>query len=71
MKTFKTTMAIAILVFAGAAGAGDQGRKNGHKQHDYAPRHDLYDYAKVIDVQPVYREVEVSRPVRECWEEPQ
>ncbi len=70
MKTVKTTIAVAILVFAGVADAGDQGRKKGHKKHDYAPRHDLYDYARVIDVQPVYREVEVSRPVRECWEEP-
>jgi uncharacterized protein YcfJ len=70
MKYFKTTVAIAVLVFAGAAGAGNDGRKHGHKQHDYSARHDLYDYAKVIDVQPIYRAVEVSRPVRECWEEP-
>ncbi len=70
MKTVKTTIAVALLVFAGVADAGDQGRKKGHKKHDYTPRHDLYDYARVIDVQPVYRAVEVSRPVRECWEEP-
>jgi len=70
MKIFKTTMVVAILVFASAAGAGDDGRKHGHKKHDYTPRHDLYDYARVTDVRPIYREVEVSRPVRECWEEP-
>lgn len=69
MKTLKTTLAIALVVFAGAAMAGG-GHKHGHKKHDYAPRHDLYDYARVIDARPIYRQVEVSRPVRECWEEP-
>lgn len=28
-----------------------------------------YDYADVVDVQPVYRNVSVERPVRECWQE--
>jgi hypothetical protein len=27
------------------------------KKHDYNPRHDLYEYARVTDVQPIYREV--------------
>ena len=78
MKTFNTMIALAILVFASAAGAGDKGHKHGHKhghkqghkQHDYAQQHDFYDYARVIRVRPIYREVEVSRPIRECWQEP-
>ena len=70
MKNFKMTIAVAIIVFTGAVNAGDHGHKHGRKNHDYAPRHDLYDFARVVDVQPIYREVQVSTPVRECWEEP-
>ena len=70
MKIVNTAIAVAILVFAGAAAAGGNGHKHGHKKHDYSPRHDLYDYAHVVDVRPIYREVEVSTPVRECWDEP-
>ncbi|MDH3218151.1 MAG: glycine zipper 2TM domain-containing protein [Gammaproteobacteria bacterium] len=70
MKALKTTIAVTILVFAGAVSAGGQGHKSGHKKHDYAPRQDLYDFARVVDVRPIYRKVKVSTPVRECWEEP-
>jgi uncharacterized protein YcfJ len=38
----------------------------------YDTRHDedgAYDYAKVIDVQPLTRQVRVSSPQRECWDE--
>jgi len=70
MKTLKTTIAVAMLVVASVAAAGDDGRRHGKKNHDYTPRHDLYDYAKVVAVQPIYREVRVSNPVRECWDEP-
>ena len=41
--------------------------------HSYAvPRHNdraVYDYAKVLSVEPIVRYVTVSTPVRECWEE--
>jgi len=68
MYKLKYIFAVASLVFAGAVVAGNN--NHGHKKHDYAPRQDLYEYAKVIDSQPIYRQVEVSRPVRECWDEP-
>jgi len=68
MKTLKTTLAVAILVFAGSAGAGH--KNHGQKQYRDSPRQDLFEYAKVVDVRPIYREVQVSSPVRECWEEP-
>ena len=64
MKSITTTIAIAMLVFAGAVSAG------GGKKHDYTPRQDLYEFAPVLDVQPILREVRVSNPVRECWDEP-
>lgn len=31
--------------------------------------HDGYQYAKVVDVEPVYRYVQVQIPERECWTE--
>ncbi len=68
MKTLQTTIAVAILVFAGSAGA--EHKNHGQKQYRDSPRQDLFEYAKVVDVRPIYREVQVSRPVRECREEP-
>ena len=68
MKTLKTTIAVIVLIFANAAIAANN--SHSYKKHNYKPRHDLYEYARVTSVQPVYRQVEVSRPVRECWEKP-
>ena len=67
MKSMTMAAALAALVFASAVDAG--GKHNG-KRHDYSPRYDDYEYARVIDARPIYREVRVSNPVRECWNEP-
>lgn len=40
----------------------DRGYDNGYDDG-------AYDYAKVIDVQPLTRQVRVSTPQRECWDE--
>jgi hypothetical protein len=61
MNKLKYVVAVASLVFAGSIFAGNG--NHGHNKHDYGPRQDLYEYAKVIDSQPIYREVEVSRLV--------
>ena len=37
---------------------------------DRAAQHKDYVHAKVLSVQPVYREIRVHTPVRECWQEP-
>ena len=68
MNKMRYVVAVASLVFVGAVAAGNS--NHGHNKHDYGPRQDLYEYAKVIESRPIYREVEVSRPIRECWEEP-
>jgi uncharacterized protein YcfJ len=68
MKILKATIAAIVLIYANAAGAATS--SHGHKQDDYSPRHDLYEYARVINVQPIYREVQISRPIRECWDKP-
>jgi uncharacterized protein YcfJ len=35
----------------------------------YQQSADYYDYAKVVDVRPIYKMVEVNEPRRECWDE--
>jgi len=73
MKTLNASIAILLLSLGGAASAGDDDYEydeRGYKQHDNAPQHDLFDYARVIRTEPVYRQVRVSDPVRECYETP-
>jgi uncharacterized protein YcfJ len=42
----------------------------GHRYDDrYGDGSPVYEYAKVIDVQPLTRQVRVSAPQRECWDE--
>jgi len=67
MKNLKTTIAIALLVFSGVANAGS---RHGHGKHDSIGEQVLYEYAQVLEVRPIYREVKISTPIRECWEEP-
>jgi uncharacterized protein YcfJ len=68
MKVLKSTIAIAILVFASTATAGQFNK--GHKKDFEGSRQDLFEYARVLEVQPIYREVRVSRPLRECRDVP-
>ncbi len=40
------------------------------KHERYVPaRYDAYDYAKVVDVDPIVHQVRVETPRRECWDE--
>jgi len=56
--------ALAALLAAGTAVAD-------HEQRRYARagNYQSYDYARVVDVQPIVRYVTVETPVRECWQE--
>jgi len=63
-----TTLAIALLVFSSVVSAA--GNHHKQKKQGYEGRHDLYEYATVLEARPLYREVRVSKPVRECWDEP-
>jgi uncharacterized protein YcfJ len=73
MTNLKSTLAVTLVgalsvmlltafstSFAGNNNKTNTNNKNG--QH--------YDYAEVIKVRPVYREVRVSTPIRECWDQP-
>ena len=64
MKTSKSVIAIILIIMSATALADSKKRYKNHSQNM------AYDFAKVVDVRPVYREVEVSNPVRECWDEP-
>jgi uncharacterized protein YcfJ len=69
MKNLKTIIAVtlAIPLFT-ASSASFAGNKNKNNTNNRIGQH--YDYAKVINVRPIYREVRVSTPIRECWDEP-
>jgi len=48
------------------------GQNDDRYDNRYDDRYDddgAYDYAKVVDVQPLTRQVRVSSPQRECWDE--
>jgi len=65
MKTSRPVIAM-ILILMSTLAMADSGNKR-YKKHS---RNMANDYAKVVDVRPIYREVEVSSPVTECWDEP-
>ena len=44
-------------------------RVNEHDQRGYDDGDDAYDYARVVDVQPLTTRVRVTTPQRECWDE--
>jgi uncharacterized protein YcfJ len=58
-----TVSGAAVMIMAIAAG---QARADGRA---YGRDHAVYDYARVLSVQPNVRYVTVRAPVRECWEE--
>ena len=68
MNKIYTLITVSLLVFTASASAGS--KSQGHKSRDHSPRQDLYEYARVVDVRPIFREVRVSNPIRECWDEP-
>jgi uncharacterized protein YcfJ len=68
-KVVTGLMASGLLLGGQAAVAGDHGHHYGHyKKWRGAPASD-YDYARVVDVEPIVHRVRVSVPNRECWTE--
>ncbi len=65
MKYSKSVIATILITMSATAMAG-----SGHKKYKNHSRNMAFDTAKVVDVRPIYREVEVSNPVRECWDVP-
>lgn len=68
VKYRNSAIALVLATFSMAALANDQ--RNGPRYEDrYDERNGEYEYARVVDVSPLRRQVRVSEPVRECWEE--
>lgn len=71
----KKKLAAGVLAATIAALVGTSafaGNRHDHRydaRYDQARYDDAYDYAKVVDVQPLMTRVRVSTPVRECWDE--
>ncbi len=62
MNKLMLASALAVpLMSACAASAG-------HRGYEYSSG-EYHDYAEVIDVEPIVRQVHVSDPRRECWQE--
>lgn len=61
------TRNIALSLALGAALSSTPALAEGYRGYSDAGR---YDYAPVVDVQPLYRTVTVSTPRQECWDEP-
>ena len=67
MNKLKVIVAATFFGLSSVA-AADRGPSTKYEGHGI--HHDRYEYAKVIDVKPIYREVRISEPVEECWQEP-
>ena len=65
-KFLVSAAAVALAALSAAALADDD--RYGYYDDRY-DRGGEYDYARVVDVRPLRRQVRVSEPVRECWEE--
>jgi len=71
----KKKLAVGVLAATIAALVGASAFAGNRHDHRYDARYDqvryedAYDYAKVVDVQPLMTRVRVSTPVRECWDE--
>lgn len=63
--------AVGLALASGAVLADDRGGAydSRYDRYDRYDRNGDYDYAQVVNVEPHYRQVRVSEPVRECWEE--
>jgi uncharacterized protein YcfJ len=75
-RSLTTVVAAAGLMLAGQAALADNGKghkygryNDGRNGNYYNGRDSGYDYARVIDVDPIRTRVRVRTPQRECWQE--
>ena len=65
MKTGKPVTAIVLILMSATVMAGSS-----HKRYQHDSENVVYDSAKVVEARPIYKEIEVTHPVKECWQEP-
>lgn len=69
-KTVLGLTAVAFTLASSGAFAQDRYGQRGNDRYDERYDRDSgYDYARVVDVQPLMTRVRVSTPERECWDE--
>jgi len=69
-KVLVTLVVAGFTLASGSAGAQDNSPNGYDANYDVDERSEgAFDYAKVVDVQPLTTRVRVSTPQRECWDE--
>jgi len=71
-RVFVSVIAAAVAAAStGAMAQDNHGNGYDEQRHDgqYEGAGPIYDYARVVDVQPLTTRVRVSTPQRECWDE--
>jgi uncharacterized protein YcfJ len=69
-KTVTGLVASGLLLSTQAAFADPHGwHERGWRDHGYRNAGPEYDYARVVNVDPIVRQVRVSSPRQECWTE--
>ena len=69
LTTRLIVLTAAVALSATAFADGKKHQKERHDERAYAGSQ-IYAYGKVLDVKPIYREIRVSTPRKECWDEP-
>jgi len=68
-KFLVSGLVIGLAAVSTGALAGDNRYRSRYDDGRYSERYGEYDYAQVVDVEPLRRRIRVSEPVRECWDE--
>lgn len=68
MKALVSAAVLVSLLGVGAEAQADPWKHRGYMPARYDGGRE-YDYAKVVDVDPIVRQVRVETPRRECWDE--
>lgn len=65
MKNFKSVLAMTLVLMSSnlLASSNNHGYGRGAKNIQFG-------IGKVVDATPIYRQVRISNPIRECWDEP-
>jgi uncharacterized protein YcfJ len=71
MSKHSTRIFVSVIAAAVAAASSGAFAQDGYdpRYGNYGSAEPAYDYAKVVDVQPLTTRVRVSTPQRECWDE--
>ena len=70
-KVLVSLVTAGLALASATVGAKDHSRNGYDSNYDeqYEDGEGVYDYAKVVDVQPLTTRVRVQTPRRECWDE--